>query len=147
MHAQEIRIEPKGCDKGVRIVARNAQADDVVRELSKALGFLVSSDVDLKGRVNVDSVVPMSDVVSAVLPQQNVIISHRRDPDCPGRYRISRIWLLARVATPAKPAPHLPSIASIPVTPEAREQDELYQRAHGMLPPLDEPAAAGGNNK
>ena len=31
---------------------------------------------------------------------------------------------------------------AVPVSKEAREQDELYQRAHGMMPPLDEPSAA-----
>jgi hypothetical protein len=148
--AQEIRIERQGCDKGVHVVARNAQASAVMAQLARTLGFQVSADAALGGTVNVDSVVPMAQVVSVVLPLQNVIISQRNDPDCPGRYRIARVWLLARgeASTPAQASaaqsPHsaldaaIAAVKAVPVTPESRENDELYRSAHGLPP--DEPA-------
>jgi hypothetical protein len=149
--AQEIRIERQGCDKGVHVVARSAQASAVMAQLARTLGFQVSADAALGGTVNVDSVVPMAQVVSFVLPLKNVIISQRNDPDCPGRYRIARVWLLARgeasapaQASAAQSSPQsaldaaIAAVMAVPVTPESRENDELYRSAHGLPP--DEPA-------
>jgi hypothetical protein len=137
--AQNIDIGTPSC-RGVRVVARNAQAADVLQALSTTFGFRVSMESKVSGTVNIDSELSSTELIPRVLPDENVITTQQRDPLCPGKYRLSRVWVLTRTQPP--PAPHLPAIASIPVTPEAREQDELYQRAHGMLPPLDEPASS-----
>jgi hypothetical protein len=140
--AQVLRVERQRCDKRVRVVAHNVQAGAVMATLAQTLGFRISSETALDSVVNFDSAVPIADVVSAVLPRQNVIISERKDPNCPGQYQISRVWLLARAGEPAAPAkPDLSSVlsayAAVPVTKESQENDDLYKRAHGLLPPLD----------
>jgi hypothetical protein len=137
---EAIQIERLGC-QGVRVVARDVRADAVLAKLAATLDFQVSGIEALAGNVNISSVVPLAKVVAAVLPGRNVIVSYRRDDSCRGQWKVARAWVLQQ-GTPAA-LPHLPAIAAIPVTKEAREQDELYQRAHGMMPPLEESAPAG----
>jgi hypothetical protein len=98
--AQDISIGAPVCRQGVHVVARNARAQDVLQAMSTSLRFQLNVETNIDSIVNIDSMLPMSELIQRVLPLQNLIISQSRDPSCPGSYRIARVWVLRRVAVP-----------------------------------------------
>jgi hypothetical protein len=101
--AQDIRIGAPVCRQGVHVVARHVRAQEVLTAMAASLGFELSVETSIDSIVDIDSTVPMSGLVDRVLPAYNVIVSQRKDPSCPGSYRITRVWVLPRAATPPAP--------------------------------------------
>jgi hypothetical protein len=98
--AQSIEIGAPVCRRGVHVVARNAPAQEVLKAMATSLGFALSIETNIDSVVNIDAVVPMQDLLARVLPDANLIVSQKKDPACPGSYRIARVWVLQRAAPP-----------------------------------------------
>jgi len=132
---EQIQVRALDCTRGVRVVARQAMTSDVLRRLADVEGFRLTMDEPIEQRVDVDIAQPTYDMLVRLLDARNFIITQRPDRRCPGQLRVAHIWVLKNGAGPAPNMPRgvLPPTKGY-VTPEAREHDELYQRAHGMLP-------------
>ena len=139
--AQEIRIGPSTCAAGTTLLARQAKASDVLKQMSDKLGFTIKVEEPLDLIVNIQSTQPAGDLVTLLLASRNAIVTQGVDPKCPGKRRVTAVWVL-RAGGNGKPASARPGALPWTVSPEAREQEELYMRAHGMLPekPASEPA-------
>ena len=139
--AQEIRVGPSTCDHGTTLLARHAKAADVLKQLSDTLGFKVNLEEPLDALVTIQSTRPADELIAMLLASRNAIVTQGADPKCPGKRRVTAVWVL-RAGGSGKPASARPGALPWVVTPEAREQEEIYMRAHGMLPekPASEPA-------
>lgn len=139
--ADRVDVRALDCVRGIRLVARQATTTEVLRRLSDVEGFRLTMEEPIEQRLDLDAVQPTYDVLVRLLDARSFVISQRADPRCPGRLRVSRIWVLKassarapiEVVAGAAPAARVDT-RNWQVTPEAREQDEMYQRAHGMLP-------------
>jgi len=139
--AQEIRIGPSTCAAGTTLLARQAKAADVLKQMSDTLGFAIKVEEPLDSIVNIQSTQPAGDLITLLLASRNAIVTQGVDPKCPGKRRVTAVWVL-RAGGNGKPASARPGALPWAVSPEAREQEEMYMRAHGMLPekPASEPA-------
>ncbi|MEO6746604.1 MAG: hypothetical protein ABIS28_21425 [Caldimonas sp.] len=140
--AQEIRIGPSTCAAGTTLLARQAKAADVLKQMSDSLGFAINVEEPLDSIVNIQSTQPAGDLIALLLASRNAIVTQGVDPKCPGKRRVTAVWVL-RAGGNGKAASARPGALPWVVTPEAREQEELYMRAHGMLP--EKPASAPAN--
>ena len=142
--AQEIRVGPSSCEAGTTLLARHAKASDVLQQLSATLGFKVKLEEPLDALVTIRSTRPADELIALLLASRNVIVTQGVDPKCPGKRRITAVWVLkagGSGATGRQPPPR-PGGMFGGATPAEREQEEMYMRAHGMLPekPASEPA-------
>jgi hypothetical protein len=130
--AQAVRVDALGCKRGVHVQAEGAPLEDVLKGLADSLRFRLTVEATLDSRVRIDATEQADELIGRLLVAENFMVTRARDPGCPGRSRIVRVWVLA--GPPKTAAQAVQSISRVPITPEARAQDELYQRAHGMLP-------------
>ena len=138
--AGEIRVNTgNGCAAPVHLVARNAPLSDVLARLATSLDFEVSFESDNDPLVNVDVSRPLADLVMQLAPLENLSVAQVRDPHCPQRDRIVKIWVL--------PAGNGGAIRTAMETPDARLAREAAERlrkgsagvdhflgAHGLAP-------------
>jgi len=144
----EIRIEPGTCATGLHLAARDAPLFDVLRKLADVLDFQLQFDCHSESRVNIDATLPPSQLVARLSPVDSTIVSEIRDPRCPQRYRIAKVWVLAKGAngpprdatrgeTAQEKARRLDEMSR-----QAREAYDSYVRANGRPPPGVEEEAA-----
>lgn len=138
-HAQDIRVSPASCETGVTLVAHRARTSDVLQQLSRSLGFAMRLEAPQDSIVSLEVTRPPAELLNLLLASQNAIVVEGSDPKCPGKRRVTSVWVL-RAGGNGLPASQRPGALPWVVSPEAREQDEIYMRAHGMLPEL--PASA-----
>ena len=143
--AQEIRVGPSNCETGTTLLARRAKAADVLKQLSESLGFQVNMEEPLDALVTIQSTQPASELIALLLASRNAIVTQGVDPKCPGKRRVTAVWVLKAGGsgeTGRQPLPRPGGTFGAP-TPAEREQEENYMRAHGMLP--EKPASAPSN--
>lgn len=140
--AQEIRIGPSTCAAGTTLLARQAKAADVLKQLSDTLGFAINVEEPLDSIVNIQSTQPAGDLIALLLASGNAIVTQGVDPKCPGKRRVTAVWVL-RAGANGRAASAQPGALPATVSAEAREQEQNYMRAHGMLP--EKPASAPAN--
>ena len=140
--AQEIRIGPSTCAAGTTLLARQAKAADVLKQLSDTLGFAINVEEPLDSIVNIQSTQPAGDLIALLLASRNAIVTQGVDPKCPGKRRVTAVWVL-RAGANGRAASAQPGALPATVSAEAREQEQNYMRAHGMLP--EKPASAPAN--
>ena len=165
--ADDIQIKVGDCKSGIELVARDAPLSKVLERLAESLSFELDDEgrVDRKVTLNVTGRGP--ELIAKLLsPHERFMVSHARDPRCPGQQRVSRLWLFAngqpnaarKDATSAKPAPPAtPVITRSPVTqigtPEQlrineersrqlKQDYDIYVNKHGKPPPGEEEEAA-----
>jgi hypothetical protein len=151
--AQDIHISGPTCSQRLHIVADHIAAAELLEKLAVQMGFQLTLQEPLDSVDHLDSTLTVYELLTGPLGA-DVIITQRPDKRCPGKLRIARVWVLrkgASVAAPSAPKPGVPLAAAprpavpvltTPITPEAQEQDELYQRAHGMMPEVPASATA-----
>lgn len=163
--ASDIDIKVGDCKTGVRLVARDAPLSAVLDRLAQALSFQVQQEANADRIVNVTLAGPAPDVIAGLLSShERFMVSHARDPRCPGQSRVARVWLLpngpangqrshdAKAAAAPKPGPR-PVPVTLTATPDhlrtaeerARQlkQDyDAYVNRHGKPPPGEEEEAA-----
>ena len=164
--AADIEIKVRDCKSGVELVARNAPLASVLDRLAQTLGFQLQGAENADSVVSVEMAAPAPELIAKLLSsQERYLVSHARDPRCPGRSRVARVLLLPRgqqAAGPklaaAKEAPAKEASAKpVPVTQTAtreqlqavdadahkrKEEYDAYIRRHGKPPPEEEEEAA-----
>lgn len=152
--AAEIQVDVGDCATGVRLVARDAPLSQVLQRLSESLAFQLHEEANADSIVNVSMSAPGPELIARLAAEQRVMVSQARDPRCPGKSRVVRVWVLPKgqenVAAPreVKKAP-----VTLVATPEQRRQaDEAskalkeayddYVRRNGKPPPGVEEEAA-----
>jgi hypothetical protein len=136
--AAEIEIGQGDCGAGVHLVARGAPLSDVLSRLAATLGFELQLIGASDSLIDVDLSRPAPELVAKLSPRDNIIVLQSRDPSCPGRLRIVKVWMLGKGNPSASRAN-----APLPVTRQMseaekqqnREADEMYRKAHGIPPP------------
>lgn len=120
----EIRIEGGDCAPAVHLVARDAPLSDVLKRLAKALDFKLSYESDNDPLVSVATTLQPIDLVSRLAPLENVSLTQARNPRCPQRERIVKVWVLSKGKTSVTGAAPMP-----PNVAQALEADEQARRA------------------
>ncbi len=140
--AQEIRIGPSTCAAGTTLLARQAKAADVLKQMADTLGFAINVEEPLDSIVSIQSTQPAGDLIALLLASRNAIVTQGVDPKCPGKRRVTAVWVL-RAGANGRAASAQPGALPATISAEAREQEQNYMRAHGMLP--EKPASAPAN--
>jgi hypothetical protein len=139
---ERITIATGDCATGVHLVARAAPLPEVLRVLSDTLGFQLQLIGSSDSIIDVDVTAQAPELITRLSPADSLIVTQARDPRCPSRFRVAKVWLLSKGTRPdaaVRPASTTP--ASQPISEMAkqqnRENDNAYRKAHGM-PPLSD---------
>lgn len=161
-HAQPIQITPGDCHSGIHLVARDAPLIDVLKELARTIGFELRYEGDQARIINVSATRPPVELISSLSPRDSIIVTQAKDPKCPGRNRVVKVWVLPGAqasSSPASASPRPGSAAPAPTRTFVKEKvmrgaeiDEQsrrakaaydeYVRVHGVPPPGVEEEAA-----
>ena len=95
--ADEIRVSGGDCAGTVRLVAHDAHLSTVLKRLAQALEFQVSFESDSDPVINVNATREPVDLVGLLAPSENVSLTQARNPRCPNRERIVKVWVLVFV--------------------------------------------------
>jgi hypothetical protein len=131
--ADEIRINGSDCAPAIRLVARDARLSDVLKRLAQALDFQLSFDSEDDPLVSITANREPSELVAALAPSENISVAQARNPRCPNRERIVKVWVLPKGqrnvarATTAQPA----TAAIAPPEPAPPLQDNGDAAASG----------------
>jgi hypothetical protein len=121
--ADVIRISGGDCAPAIRLVAHDARLSDVLKQLAQTLDFQLSFESENDPLVSINANREPSELVAALAPSENISLAQARNPRCPNRERIVKVWVLpkgqrnvARV-TPSQqttvtnaPAPQAPAL-------------------------------------
>jgi len=159
-HAQAIQIAPGDCRFGVQLIARQASLFDVLKRLAQALDFELRYEGDESRVISVNTTRPPVDLVSSLSPQDSVVVTQAKDPKCPGRDRVVKVWVLPAKQASSRDRSSAPGPGTAPAqtfvkehvirgSPELDEQSrrakaayDEYVRIHGVPPPGVEEEAA-----
>jgi hypothetical protein len=154
----EITITPGDCVNGVHLSARQAPLQSVLQALAKALDFELKYEGDPARVISINATRPPVDLVSALSPQDSIVVTQAPDPRCKARHRIVKVWVLASgkattpgtsqsakttrpASTPERPVKVgvnetvlPPSDALEEQSRRAKEAYDAYVRAHGKPP-------------
>jgi hypothetical protein len=138
----EIRIDPGNCSSGVQLIARNAPLSDVLQRLAQSLDFQLQLEGSTDSVVNMNAAMPAPELVAKLSTTDNIIVTQSRDPRCPARYRIVKVWVLpkAKGMNVARAAVQVETSQQQPrrleeMSRQAKEAYETYVRIHGKPPP------------
>lgn len=136
--AGDLKIGTADCARGVRLVASNVSADDVLRRLSTSLGFELSVEGRLDALVNIDATDRPERLIERVLPE-GFMIERGADPRCPGKPKVVRVFVVTPTLTPRSPA----RVAVVPIVPRTPDPStQAYLQAHGFMPATPASAAS-----
>jgi hypothetical protein len=126
-----VSIVREDCDAGVHVVARGVPMDHLLSRLSEALGFQLRFIGSSDFVVDIDVVRQAPELLVKLSPIDSVIVAQGPDPRCPGRYRVTKVWMLSsggkspaagRSSAPTtRPAP----TASLPPQMSEAEKEQL----------------------
>jgi len=114
---------------------------DVLKRLSDALGFQLHLVGSTDSTVDVDISRQAPELVAKLSPFDNLVVTQALDPQCPGRYRIVKVWMLPKGSqvplrtVVGQPVPRQLTEAE---KKQIREGEAMYRKAHGMPPAGDE---------
>jgi hypothetical protein len=104
--ADEIRISGGDCAPVIRLVARDARLSHVLKRLAQMLDFQLSFESENDPLVSISAAREPSELVGVLAPSENISLAQARNPRCPNRERIVKVWVLpkgqrnvARIAT------------------------------------------------
>ena len=131
--ADEVRVSGSECGGTVRLVARDAHLSDVLRRLAQALDFQLSFESDSDPLINMSATREPVDLLGLLAPSENVSLTQARNPRCPNRERIVKVWVLPKgqknLARAAVPPPVDPNAEQ---ARREREGAEMVLRSHGI---------------
>jgi len=90
-----ISIVRGDCDAGVHLVARRVPMDVLLSRLAEALGFQVRFIGSSDFIVDVDVVRQAPELLVKLSPVDDIIVAQGPDPRCPGRDRVTKVWVLS----------------------------------------------------
>ena len=136
--ADEIRVSGGDCASGVHLVARDARLSDVLKRLARTLDFQLSFESESDPLVNFNATRQPIDLVARLAPLENVSMAKARDPRCPNRERILKVWVLPKGQDKSALRATAPPPQTRPVqdaTERARQAgiDQILQ-SHGLPP-------------
>jgi hypothetical protein len=121
------------CAAGVHLVARGVPMDHLLSRLSEALGFQLRFIGSSDSVVDIDVVRQAPELLVKLSPIDSIIVAEGPDPHCPGRNRVTKVWVLssggkspASGQTPsatARPAP----VTSPPRQPSEAEKQQIRE--------------------
>lgn len=133
--AQDVRVQPVNCAAGVHLTARDARLSDVLGSMARALGFQLRFEADVDPIVSFDATGQPGELVTRAAGSMNLSTIQARNPRCPRRMRLLKVWVLPGGNATAAAAPPLPQQPA-PPTPmqefESQQGVDQYMRAHGM---------------
>jgi hypothetical protein len=141
--AGEVRVDGGDCASAVHLLARDAALSDVLKRLAKSLDFGLSFESGSDPLVNIDAVRPPIDLLLPLASLKNVVIERAKNPRCPQRERIVKVWVLpdgrgaVMRTTMTAPDARQPQDTEEP-TWRAQEGIDMILSAHGI------PTAADG---
>ena len=139
--ADEIRVSGGDCAGTVRLVARDARLSAVLKRLAQALDFQVSFESDSDPLINVSATREPVDLVGLLAPSENVSLTQARNPRCPNRERIVKVWVLPKGQknfVRAAMAPQPPDASVAEQARKEREGAEMILKSHGIPTPQPE---------
>jgi hypothetical protein len=143
--ADRIEVDIGGCDAGVHLVAHGATLTDVLTRLSTTLGFELEVSAWSDSLVDVDATRQAPELVARLASLDSLIVSQAKDPRCPGRYKIVKVWMLPKAravgSDRAKPASGPRQLSDVERR-QIRNNEEAYRRAHGLPLVVDEDDAS-----
>jgi hypothetical protein len=144
--SESILIKPGDCESGIHLVAQRAPLSDVLKRLADVLGFQLQLGDSSDSVIDTDISRQPPELIANLSPLDNLVVAQESNPDCPGKYRVVKVWVLPKggqVSPRAATASLLPRPLTEAEKKLAREGEAMYRRAHGM-PPTDED---GGTNQ
>jgi len=140
--ADEIRISGGECGGAVRLVARDAPLSSVLKRLARALDFQLSFESDSDPVISVSATREPVDLLSLLAPSENISLTQARNPRCPARERIVKVWVLPKGQKNLMSAAMSVQSADAKAAEQARRQQEgaaMILQAHGVpVPQTDE---------
>jgi hypothetical protein len=134
--AAEVRIDGGECDSAVHLVVRDAPLSDVLKRLATSLNFQLSFESDSDPLVSVDALRPPIDLVARLAPLENVSMTQARNPRCPQRERIVKVWVLptgrGSVSTAMTPPNARPAQETDEQARRAQAGIDMYLKSHGL---------------
>ena len=133
--AGEIRISGGDCAQNVRLVAHDARLSDV-------LDFQLSFESANDPLIDLTATRSPVDLLGLLAPAENLSFTQARDPRCPARERIVKVWVLPNgsknlVRAAMSPPPPAPDPAAEQAR-KAREGAEMILKSHGIPTPQPE---------
>jgi hypothetical protein len=95
-NADEIRISGSDCAPVIRLVARDARLSDVLKRLAQMLDFQLSFESENDPLVSINANREPSELVAVLAPSENISLAQARNPRCPHRERIVKVWVLPK---------------------------------------------------
>jgi hypothetical protein len=155
--AGQISITQGDCNFGVDLIVRDARLSDVMKRLAETLKFDLHFASGDDPMVTIEARNQAPKLLAGLSRTHSLLMSQRSDPNCPGHYRIVKVWVLAngqangqRTSSPPTPvvkkeAPqpkevpqlnHLvPTDRAEELARKARENYEAHVKKHGAPPP------------
>ena len=133
----EIRVSGGDCAGVVRLVARDAPLSAVLKRLAQALDFQFSFESDSDPLINVNTSREPVDLLGLLAPSENISIAQARDPRCPNRDRIVKVWILSKGQKSPLRAAMAPQ-ADVKTAEQAQKEKEgaaMILQAHGIPVP------------
>jgi len=139
--ADDVRVSGGDCAGPVRLVARDASLSTVLKRLAHALDFQLSFESDSDPRINLNATREPVDLFGILAPTENISLTQARNPRCPGRDRIVKVWVLSKGQKNfVRSAMAVPAVDAN-AAEQARRQQEgaaMILQAHGVTPPQPE---------
>jgi len=120
-----IAIVHGDCDTGVHLVARGVPMNQLLSRLSEALGFQLRFIGSSESIVDIDIVRRPPELLIKLSPMNSIIVAQAPDPRCPGRDRVTEVWLLSSGAkTPASGQASMTRPAPVNSLPRPLSEEE-----------------------
>jgi hypothetical protein len=124
-----ISIVRADCDAGVHLVARGVAMDHLLSRLSEALGFQLRFIGSSDFVVDIDVVRQAPELLVKLSPIDSIIVAQGPDPRCPGRYRVTKVWVLSSGGkSPASVRSPAPTTRPSPATSLSRQMSEAEKQ-------------------
>ncbi|HEY3178210.1 MAG TPA: hypothetical protein VGL25_04960 [Casimicrobiaceae bacterium] len=128
--AGEIRISGGDCTSSVGLVARDARLSDVLKRLAQTLDFQLSFEAESDPVVSVSASRDPIELLTVLAPSENISVTQARNPRCPYRDRIIKVWVLPKGQ---KTATRAPATQAPPNADTAAEQAKKAQQGADMI--------------
>jgi hypothetical protein len=128
-----ISIVRGDCDAGVHLVARGVPMDDLLSRLSEALGFQLRFIGSSDFIVDIDVVRQAPELLVKLSPIDSIIVAQGPDPHCPGRDRVTKVWVLSSGGKNAasgrspSPTPRPGPVTSLPRQMSEAEKQQIRE--------------------
>jgi hypothetical protein len=94
--ADVININGGDCAPAIRLVARDARLSDVLKRLAQTLDFQLRFESENDPLVSINTNREPSELVAVLAPSENISLEQARNPRCPSRERIVKVWVLPK---------------------------------------------------